>query len=68
MHPHYSSILMNIGVIYNDKRDYDSALNQKFKSLRIMEFALGQFHPNYANCLDSIGKTYFKKIDFDKAL
>jgi nephrocystin-3 len=41
MHPDYASSLGNIGSIYDNKGDYDKALDYYFKSIEIRKIILG---------------------------
>jgi nephrocystin-3 len=41
MHPDYAGSLNNIGSIYDNKGDYDKALEYKLKSIEITNIVLG---------------------------
>jgi tetratricopeptide (TPR) repeat protein len=41
MHPSYADSLGNIGVTYENKGDYDKALEYYFKSIEIKKIVLG---------------------------
>jgi nephrocystin-3 len=41
MHPSYADSLNNIGNIYENKGDYDKALEYKLKSIEIKKIVLG---------------------------
>ena len=41
MHPSYANSLIGIGIIYQNKGNYDKALEYYFKSLEITKLMLG---------------------------
>jgi hypothetical protein len=41
MHPSYAASLGNIGITYDNKGDYEMALEYKLKSIEIQKIVLG---------------------------
>ena len=58
----------NIGSVYNDKGEYDKALEFHNKALTIRKAKLGEEHPDVAGSYNNIGSVYYMKGDYDKAL
>ena len=58
----------NIGLVYDEKGDYDKALEYYFKALTIREKVLGTEHPDTATSYNNIGWVYYAQGDYRKAL
>ncbi len=58
----------NIGMVYNDKGDYDQALEYYRKALAIDEKVFGKEHPSTASLYSNIGSVYYDKGNYDQAL
>jgi tetratricopeptide (TPR) repeat protein len=58
----------NIGVAYDNKGEYEKALEYYQKGLDIQAKTLGDHHPNLANTYHNIGVTLDNKGDYDKAI
>jgi len=63
------AILYNgIGGVYNEKGDYEEALEYYMKCLKIIQEVYGSNHPKKAFIYNNIGNVYNKKNEKDQAL
>ncbi|MCK4665039.1 MAG: CHAT domain-containing protein, partial [Bacteroidales bacterium] len=67
-HTTVASSYNNIGLVYDDKSEYDKSLEYHFKSLEIKKELLGEKHTDVASSYANIGNVYTDKSEYDKAL
>ena len=62
--------LMNIGVVYQSKEEYDSAISYYEKSLKMKFeiYGIESNHQSIATNLTNLGSAYFNKGELDKAI
>ena len=67
-HPDVAASYHNIGNLYNDKGEYDNALEYYNKSFALSLKVFGEEHPDVAICYSNIGNVYAVKGDYDSSL
>ncbi|CAF1294873.1 unnamed protein product [Didymodactylos carnosus] len=67
-HPDTASSLNNIGLVYDNKGEYDRALDYYLKCLKIQEECLPCHHPHTETSLNNIGLVYGRKGEYDHSL
>ena len=64
----YGEAYSNLGLAYDNKGDYDKAIEYYKKALKIILRKLGSEHPNVAIYYNNLGFAYREKGDYDKAI
>ena len=64
----YLNTINNMANVYDDKGDYDKALEMYEKCLEGRMKALGEAHPSTLSTIDNMANVYYNKGDYDKAL
>ena len=60
-HPLIASAIINKGIVYQNEKTYNSALEQFEQASKIIKASVGDKHINYAFVLSHIGKLYLEK-------
>jgi len=67
-HPKISTVLNNLGLIYNSKGEYNKAIKYYERALNIRESKLGKDHPDVAATLNNLGLAYNSKGEYNQAI
>jgi tetratricopeptide (TPR) repeat protein len=66
-HPDTARTLYNLGKFYNDRDEFDKAVECYQKSLIIREKIFGKEHPDVVITLNNLGNVFYSKGEFYKA-
>ncbi|MDX2194853.1 MAG: CHAT domain-containing tetratricopeptide repeat protein [Cytophagales bacterium] len=66
-HPSLAIAYTNIGIIYQNKKDYIKALDNFDRALIIWKNLYGEWHPNFAFTIINIGKVLMERGSYAKA-